>query len=164
MLYGIGVAPAEEHGALGYVRTLEALARGLAPLALEQAPGVAAGDGGEPGAEAAVLGQDIEALDQDGEGDLRDVRGVIAGQPVSERDGIHQALVLVQQLVPRSVAALPATSDQISVGLDHTPFILREHGLRTAPHHWLSTINVIERQRGLPEPYVCRHSPPSAPW
>src|SRR3712207_5290360 len=97
VLYGIGIAPAEEHGALGYVRALEALARCLAPVALEQAPGVPSGDGGEPGAEAAVLGQAIEALDQDGEGDLRDVGGGVAGQPVSQRDGIDQALVLVQQ-------------------------------------------------------------------
>jgi hypothetical protein len=83
VLYGVGIALAEECGALGEGGVIQMLACDRATVAFHQAPGVAAGDGGKPGAEAAIVAQSVQALDQDGESKLRDVGSVMAGQPVA---------------------------------------------------------------------------------
>jgi hypothetical protein len=83
--------------------------------ALQQPPGVAASDGGEPCAQGAVLRHIIHALNQDGERKLRYVGGVRRGEPILPRHGKHDPLILVQQESPRPDLALAASPDQVSV-------------------------------------------------
>lgn len=80
-----------------------------------------AGPVASQGAEAAVLAQGVEVLDQDGERQLRDVGGVLPGEPVVQRDGEHEALVFLQHGSPRA-AGSPATGPyEVSVRSAHGP-------------------------------------------
>lgn len=88
----------------------------LTTVAFEEAPGVPAGDGGEPPAKLAVLRQLIDALDEDGERKLRYVGGVVGRKPVFPGYGEYDPLVLLQQAPPRIDPAFAAAPDQIAVG------------------------------------------------
>jgi hypothetical protein len=87
----------------------------LATDTLQQAPGVAACHCGEPRAQPAVLGQFINALNQDGERKLRNVGGVLRRESILPWYGKHNPLILVKQESPRPDLAFAASPDEISV-------------------------------------------------
>jgi hypothetical protein len=89
------------------------------PFPLHQPPGVAAGHGGEPRAEVAVLRERVQALKQEAERKLGDVRGVLAREPVAAGNGEHEPLVAVQHPPPRLGFAPLATQDRVSVRPPH---------------------------------------------
>jgi hypothetical protein len=62
MLYGICVLLTQKYGALGEARVFKVLVRSLATVAFHKAPRVAARDGCEPRAKAAIVRQSIETL------------------------------------------------------------------------------------------------------
>src|SRR5918993_4789588 len=121
MVQPLGQFPALYILGIGVHQHQDVLARTIVPtsllttLSVQPTPGVAAGYGGQPRAKGAVLCQSIHALKQDGEGQLRDVGGVLPGEPVSSRHGEHKPLVSVEQALPRAEIAAAAVQNEVSV-------------------------------------------------
>lgn len=123
-------------------------ARSPSDLRLHEAPGVTAGDDGEPGSCRPAS----RGLYQDGEGHLGHVGGVGAREPVVERYGEHQALVLLQQGFYAPV--LPSRQEEIS-SRSVPP---RDRDQPNVPTRWLtgspSSIDPPERTRKRPRTAV----------
>ena len=108
----LGVAGWQQLGALAGTTVLFGI---FTTFAIEQTPGVATGYGDQPCAQPTVLWQRVHVLDQDGERQLRNVGGVLAGEPVSSGHRKYKPLVSVQQALPRADVTLTAAPNQVSV-------------------------------------------------